>query len=247
MSTRRKIRELDYTTEQIVRYERENDLDMGEAFEGYEQALDWLYEAIEDEPDYQLDHSEHEEFFELMMKTGLHKTDQKEMIWKLEKRLEEYRTQGYDQTELITRYKLEAEELGKTPSARDARNADHMPTETSYKNSFEDWSNARWRAGHTGHEKLGTGLLLEKLNNHIHEENEERPIDEYQIPTGPELDEAEDGPSERALRNDEEIGSLEHALEQLGFQHLREEKEQTGKWMSEEIRPEEAPKEEALD
>ena len=247
MSTRRKIRELDYITEQIVRYERENDLEMGEAFEGYEEALDWLYEAMEEEPDYQLDHSEHEEFFELMMKTGLHKTDQKEMIWKLEKRLEEYKTQGYDQTELITRYKLEAEELGKTPSARDARSADHMPTEISYRNSFEDWANARWRAGHKGHEKLGTDLLLEKLNYHIHRENKDRPIDEYQITTGPELDEAENAPSEKALRNDEEIGSYESALEQLGFRHLREEGTETERWVDEGIGQEQAPKEEALD
>lgn len=225
MSLRRDIRELDYITEEIIKYERENNLEMGEAFEEYEKALDWLYNAIEDEPKYQLDHSEHEEFFELMVETGLHSTDEKEMIWKLEKRLEEYKTQGYDQTELITRYKLEAEELDKTPSARDARKADHMPTEISYNNSFEDWSNAKWRAGHTGHEKLGTDLLLEKLKDHIHEENSERPIEEYSIPTGPELDDAENVPSERAFRDDEEIGSMDDALKQLGFYGLKEETE----------------------
>jgi len=232
MSLRRDIRELDYITEQILTYERENNLEMGEAFEGYEDALEWLYDAIEDEPDYQLDHSEHEDFFELMVETGLHKTDQKEMIWKLEKRLEEYKTQGYDQTELIIRYELEAEKLEKTPSARDARKADHMPTETSYKNSFEDWSNAKWRAGHKGHEKLGTDLLLEKLNNFIHEINEDRPIEEYQIPTGTEIDESENVPTERALRNEGQIGSMENALKQLGFYHLMEESEETGKWMT---------------
>ncbi len=233
MSTRRKIRELDYITEQIVRYERENEYEMGEAFENYEDALDWLYNAMEGEAEFQKDHSDHEEFFDLLMRTGLHRADSEKDIWKLEARLEEYRAQGYDETELITRYRLEAEEIGKTPSARDARSSDHMPTEISYMNSFEEWSSAKWRAGFRGHEKLGTDLLLEKLNEHIHERNVEREIDDYRIPTGPEIDEEDDAPTERALRNDEDIGSYENALRELGFLRLvREEEEDAGRWIA---------------
>lgn len=229
---RKDIRELDYITKQIIRYERENNLEMGEAFENYEEALDWVYEALEDEPEFRDDHSDHEEIFELMVRTGLHKRNKKEDIWKLEKRLEEYKTQGYDETELIIRYQLEAEELDKTPSARDARKSDHMPTEISYNNTFEMWSTAKWRAGHRGHEKLGTDLLLEELKDHIHDINSDvDDIADYSIPNGTELDDAEDAPRERTFRNNEEIDGYSNALKLLGFQHLRE--DEKGRWAAE--------------
>lgn len=231
---RREIRELDYITEQIVRYERENNIGMGEAFDNYREALNWVYDALEDEPNFRKDHTEHQEFFELIMRTGLYKKDNKEDIWKLEKRLDEYKTHGYDETELIIRYQLEAEELGKTPSARDARKSDHMPTEISYNNSFEKWSTAKWRAGHKGHEKLGSELLLEKLKDHIHDINSDvDDIADYSIPTGNELDEADNAPRERTFRNDEEIESYSEALRILGFQQLREEDEKD-KWRGKE-------------
>jgi len=226
---RREIRELDYITEQIVRYERENNIGIGEAFENYREALNWVYDALEDEPNFRKDHTEHQEFFGLIMRTGLHKKDNKEDIWKLEKRLDEYKTHGYDETELIIRYQLEAEELGKTPSARDARKSDHMPTEISYNNSFEKWSTAKWRAGHEGHEKIGTELLLEKLKDYIHNLNSEvEDIADYNIPTGNDIDESDNAPRERTFRNDEDIGGYSEALEILGFQKLRE--EENGKW-----------------
>ena len=233
MSIRKDIRELDYITEQIVRYERENDIEMGDAFQDYEEALEWLYDAMEEGPEYMDDHSEHQEFFQLLMRTGLHRADEKKDLWKLEKRLDEYSSQGYDETELVIRYRLEAEELGKTPSARDARDSDHMPTEYSYSNSFDDWANARWRAGFEGHERLGPDLLLEKLKDYIHSENEDRPIEEYEIPSASGVNDAEEAPTTRALRDSDEIGGYPGALEQLGFHQLREDGD-TGRWRVEE-------------
>lgn len=222
---RRKISKLNFITEQIVLYEIENDSGMGNAFENYEEALEWLYSSMDGEPEFQDDHSDHEEFFKLLKRTDLHKAESEEELWMLEARLEEYKTQGYDETELVARYRIKAEEKGEPLTSSDTREMDNIPTPSSYKNSFGEWNTALWHAGVPYNEKLGTELLLDELNDYIHKLNEDRDIDEYEIPTTTKLNEADHPPSAKALREDDEIGSYKTALEKLGFQHLREEPE----------------------
>jgi hypothetical protein len=104
-----------------------------------------------------------------------------------------------------------------------------MPTEIPYLNEFEKWGRAQWRAGIHGHEKLGEELMLEDLVNEIHRQNREKDdLLDYEIPTGPELDESDTGPSERSLRN--KFGSYDEALERIGFLRLKESSEEDQDW-----------------
>lgn len=160
---------------------------------------------------------------------------EKEDLRIAEQRLGQILSHGYDDMELIGMLQVEAERLGKTPSARDARNSEFMPSEIPYINRYDEWCNAKWRAGLDSHEKLGRELLLEKLVDEIHRFNEEEiDIADYSIPTGPQLDESSTAPSERALRN--EFGSYDVALEEAGFHLLREEGS-IDRWVEEELEP----------
>lgn len=245
MSIRKDINELEYLTEHIVRYEREKGLGMGEAFDQYEEALQWIYSANNNSPNFRNDHSEHQDVFELIVRTGIHRKDDENYLWKLEKRLQEYKRQFqdndelvFDDMELIVRYRVEADELGKVPSARDARDSNHMPTQTAFLSDDEDegmqeWSDVKWRAGFEGHQKYGTELLLEKLYASIHRYNEGRSIDEYEFPKGKDLSDIEGAPTARTLRNDEDLGCYKQALEILGFQRIRKDTEEAdGKWQA---------------
>jgi hypothetical protein len=226
------LRDRESITRSIVELERDNHSGLGEGFEQYKDVFDTIYSNLSEGGNYL--HVRDSETMDLLEDLGiatswnnnLYRIDSPEDLERVEERLEAYDSRGYDDFELIARYRSEAEELGKTPSSRDARASDHMPTANPYMSKYEKWSNAKWRAGFEGHEKLGAELLLEKLKDEIHRINEDRPLDEYEIPTGPELDKIDSAPSERAFRNNDDIGSYDEALTMIGFHRLKEEYEE---------------------
>ena len=230
------LRDRELITRSIIELERYNHSGLGEGFENYADTFDTIYSNFSEGGYYF--HVKASETMNLLEEldivsswnNNLYRVDNPENLEKVEERLEAYDSRGYDDFELIERYRSEAEKLGKTPSSRDARASDHMPTANPYMSRYEKWSNAKWRAGFEGHEKLGTDLLLEKLKDEIHRVNEDRPIEEYEIPTGPELDDSDSGPSERAFRNNDDIGSYDEALKMIGFQRLREEYNEEMRW-----------------
>ena len=235
MVLREEMREKEKVTEALVRAERDRGAEMGEAFDSYEDAFDRIYTALEEEnPYFYMQHTDQEETLKFLTENellqqwhnGFYRAEaSEEELEMFEERFEAYSERGYDDFELIVRYRLEAEDLGKTPSARDARASDHMPSPNPYNSRYQKWSNAKWRAGFEGHERLGKDLLLEKLNNAIHKANSGRPIEEYELPSGTEIDELDDAPTERSLRDNDEIGSYHNALEMLGFSLLNGDEE----------------------
>ena len=240
MPSREEIHKIDSFVESMIDIERQHQIEMGKAFQDYEKVFNRLYEAIEEENNYLHIDNQDKLTKEVLTRENILKSwhnnlyrieeDTLKQLEKFEERFQEYSTQGYDEIELIARYKKEAETIGKTPSSRDARESDHMPTAISYNNTFEKFANAKWRAGFQGHEKYGTELTLEQLKDEIHKQNKDKPIHEYDIPTAPEITESDTGPVSKTLRNNEDIGGYQEALEILGFQKLRELEKDEDKW-----------------
>lgn len=214
--------------ENLVRYEHEE-----MTFEAYEEVFERIYSKVDEGNRYFRPRNPGErEVFEVLDRDADIFTNWHDDLYGLKVELDEVQDveerirmlkhpQEYDDIELISRLSVEAEYTGKVPSTRDARNSEHMPSEIPYINEFRDWSNAKWRAGLKGHEKLGEELMLEELVNEIHRQNSDvDDIQDYSIPTGTEIDESETAPSERSLRNS--FGSYENALRETGFLRVRE-------------------------
>ena len=226
-------------TEEMILLEREMDADPGEGFNSYEGEIDKVYDAARDSE--VLDEGElSKELLTLSERTGIvdeaaggyRVSGSTEDVEALEERLAVYSGPEYDRTELITRLKLESEKTYGRLSARDLDACSHMPSTRPYETRYGSWNNALWHAGLEESKSNSRETMLEAVIDTIRGVNEDKPVDEYDIPNAVEFDELEDGPTANGLRYLEGINSYEDALEEVGFARIRQEdgKTEDGRW-----------------